>query len=126
MGEGGGDAELFAAMIEKYDADNPISRTPLKAGFFAAGVSNLISFAGALGDITDATPEAITTGLETAGVQPLFLAEPSTFDCGEPILDLASSLCSVQAHVVVLDADGDVTEARFYDPTDLFETALSG
>ena len=72
------------------------------------------------------TAAAITAGLESSGAHDLFLAEPSTFDCGEPILALASSLCSVQGHLAVLDADGNVTESQFYDPTELFATALAG
>ena len=119
-------SELFAAMVEKYDPENPVSRTPVESGQVAGGVSTMISFVGALDGITEATGEAIVAGLEAAGEQPLFLGDPVTFDCGEPLLALASSLCSVQAHIVVLDADANVTESRFFDPTSLFEEALAG
>lgn len=123
---GGDDAELFAAMIEKYAPDSSLSREPQRAGQAAVGVSTVISFAGALAGIGDPTADAIAAGLESAGVQPLFLGEPTTFDCGEPILALASSLCSVQGHIVRLDASGDVTDSESFDPTELFETALAG
>jgi hypothetical protein len=103
-----------------------MSREPQGAGQAAVGVSTVISFAGALAGIGEPTADAIAAGLESAGVQPLFLGEPTTFDCGEPILALASSLCSVQGHIVRLDASGDVTESESFDPTELFETALAG
>ncbi len=120
------DAELFAAMIETYSPDSSVSREPVEAGSFAIGASTLMSFAGALDGIGEPTADTIAAGLESAGVQPLFLGDPVTFDCGEPILALASSLCSVQGHIVRLDADGNATESEFFDPTDLFETALAG
>jgi len=119
------DGDVFAAMVEKYAPDEDVARQPVEAGVFAVGVSTLISFASALEGIAAPTGEAISAGLEGAGVQPLFLGDPVTFDCGEPILALASSLCSVQGHIVTLDADGDVAESQFYDPTDIFAEALS-
>ncbi len=119
------ESKIFAAMIQKYSPDNPVAREPVEAGQFATGVSSVVSFAGALEGVTDVTPDAIAVGLEASGVRPLFLGEPVTFDCGTPILDLASSLCSVQGHIAQLDAEGKVTESEFYNPTDLFKSALS-
>jgi hypothetical protein len=112
-------------MVEKFDPDNPVARQPVESGQFAVGLSTVLSFAGALEGITDPSSGAIAAGLEAAGVQPLALGDPVTFDCGEPILALASSLCSVQGHIVQLDAEGNVTESEFFDPTELFETALA-
>ena len=120
------DTELFGAMIDRYDPDNPVPRRPVEAGLFAVGVSTVVSFARALGGLTDPTGPAIMEQMETTGVQSLFLGTPVSFDCGEPILELASSLCSVQGHLVELDADGAAVDSRFFDPTDLFDTALSG
>jgi branched-chain amino acid transport system substrate-binding protein len=119
------DEALFAAMVEKFDPDNPVARRPVEAGQFAVGLSTVLSFAGALEGVADPSSGAIAAGLEAAGVQPLALGDPVTFDCGEPILALASSLCSVQGHIVQLDAEGNVTESEFFDPTELFETALA-
>jgi branched-chain amino acid transport system substrate-binding protein len=120
------ESELFAAMVDRYDPDNPVARTPVEAGVFATGVSTVVSLTGALEGIAEPSSDAIAAGLEAAGAQPVFLGEPANFDCGEPILDLASSLCSVQGHVVRLDADGNVTETGFFDSTELFEIALAG
>jgi branched-chain amino acid transport system substrate-binding protein len=119
-----GDA-LFAAMVQRFDPDNQVARRPVEAGQYAVGLSTVLSFAGALEGIAEPTKAAISAGLEASGVRPLALGDPVTFDCGKPILALASSLCSVQGHIVRLDAEGRVTETKFFDPTALFETALA-
>ena len=103
-----------------------VPATPVEAGVFATGVSTVVSLAGALDGIGEPSGDAIGARMESAGAQPVFLGEPASFDCGEPILDLASSLCSVQGHIVRLDADGNVTETGFFDSTELFEIALAG
>ena len=120
------ESALFAALVDRYAPDNPVARTPVEASSFATGVSTVVSLARALEGIAEPSSEAIAAGLEAAGAQPLFLGDPVSFDCGVPILALASSLCSVQGHIALLDADGKVTETAFFDSTELFEIALAG
>ncbi|MDQ2648409.1 MAG: ABC transporter substrate-binding protein [Actinomycetota bacterium] len=121
VGDDNDDAELYAALLEKYAADEDIDPDPVISTGVSAGVGAVISFVRALDGLTgDVTAATVLAALDGAADVPLFLGGGLTYTCDGTAIPMLPNVCSAEFQVGTLDEEGQVTDATTVDASELF------
>ena len=121
----GEDAEIFAAILEKYQPDEDIDPNPLVSHAVAAGAAVLIDFArsmeGLTGDVTAAT---VLAKMKAVNGVPRFMGGGDELICDGTAIPLTPSTCASGSFVGELDGEAQPKSGtlEFIDPTDLYKT----
>lgn len=115
------DADLYAAMLTKYAADEDIDPDPIVSAGVSAGTSSVINFVRALEGLTgDITKDSVMAQLKAAKDVPLWLADGQTFTCDGSVIAIMPNVCSAGFFIGTLTAEGEVEDPTPVDATALF------
>lgn len=118
----GEDADLYAAMLTTYAADEDVDPDPIVSVGVAAGVSSVLNLVRALDGLTgDVTKDTVMAQMKAATDVPLFLAGDQTFTCDGSAVAIMPNVCSAGFFIGTLTAEGEVEDASPVDATALFE-----
>ncbi len=118
----GPDADLYAAMIERYAGDEGIDPSPTISSGVAAGSGAVINLAQGLAGMTgDVTPAAVLARLKEAADVPLFLSSGLTYTCDGTAIPLLVNVCSASFFIGSLAADGTVQGLEPIEAAALFQ-----
>ncbi len=119
----GEDADLYAAMLDRYASDEDIDSNPTISAGVSAGLAAVLNFVrgveGIAGEVTAAT---VLAQMQAATEVPLFLSGGLTYTCDGSAIALLPNVCSSTFQVGQLTADGTVENQEPIDPSELFET----
>ncbi|MGH9135576.1 MAG: ABC transporter substrate-binding protein [Acidimicrobiales bacterium] len=118
------DADLYAAILDEYAADEDIDPDPTISNGIANGMMIVIDFARAMEGVTDTSAAGVLEQMQTVTDVPLFLGGDATFTCDGTAISILPNVCSAAGLIGVLDETGTMTSATPVDPGPLFDAAF--
>lgn len=116
------DAELYAAMLTTYAADEDVDPDPIVSVGVAAGVSSVLNLVRAMEGLEgDVTNDTVMAQMQAAADVPLFLAGDQTFTCDGSAVSIMPNVCSAGFFIGTLTAEGEVEDPTPVDAAALFE-----
>ncbi len=119
--DAGEDADIYAAIVERYAGEEDIDPNPIVSTGVAAGVGSVLNLVRAMDGLEgEVTADTVLAQMQGATDVPLFLGGGQTFTCDGSAIAMLPNVCSAGFQVGVLTADGTVEDLEPVDPTELF------
>lgn len=116
------DAEIYAAMLAKYAADEDIDPDPIVSAGVSAGVSAVVNLVRAMEGLAgDVTNETVMAQMQAAQDVPLWLADGQGFTCDGSVISVMPNVCSAGFFMGTVTVEGQVEDLSPVDAASLFE-----
>lgn len=119
----GDDAEIYAAILDRYAGDEDIDPNPIVSAGVSAGVGAVLNLVRAMEGLTgEVTAATVLARMQAAAGIALFLGGGQTFTCDGTAIPLLPNVCSAGFQMGTLTAEGTVENLEPVDASDLFAT----
>lgn len=119
----GDDAEVYAAMLAKYNTGDAIDPNPALSPGVAAGASTVINFVnGMVGIGTDVTPASVLAQMKATQNVVMFLSGGLTYTCDGKAIAILPNVCSAEMQIGTVDATGQISDLQKIDTAPFFKT----